>query len=224
MARGNGKMPIFLDDQDHRRFVFFLGDVVEEFEIECWNYCVMPNHYHATIRPHRPNVSMAMRKLNSRYAQWWNHRHERVGHVFQGRFKDQIVQEDRYALALTRYVARNPMRAGLVERPEDWRWSSYGSTAGIVTVPSFLAISPTLRMFGDADEEVLKRRFMEFVIGDASDEADSDRIRSAERIIGTAAFKLEIRCKTELESEGSQNEKRGNEFGATFQLEERSSA
>ncbi|MEO5896400.1 MAG: transposase [Vicinamibacterales bacterium] len=223
MARGNGKMPIFLDDQDYRRFVFLLGDVVEEFEIECWNYCVMPNHYHATIRPRHANISIAMRKLNSRYAQWWNRRHERVGHAFQGRFKDQIVQEDSYALALSRYVARNPLRAGLVERPEDWRWSSYGSTAGIETVPSFLSVSSTLRMFGDADPDVLRRRFIEFVLEDAGDEAAADRIRSAERVIGTAAFKLEIRDQTDFENEKSQDEERSDEIGATTELEERSS-
>jgi putative transposase len=206
MARGNGKMPIFLDDQDYRRFVFLLGDIVEEFNLECWNYCVMPNHYHATIRPRHANISIAMRALNSRYAQWWNRRHERVGHTFQGRFKDQVVQEDRYALALSRYVARNPLRAGLVERPEDWPWSSYRSTAGIETVPSFLSVSSTLRMFGDADDEVLWRRFIEFVVGEAGDDAASDRIRSAERVIGTAAFKTEIRHKIDSEGASSQND------------------
>lgn len=119
MARGNGRMRIFLHDMDYRKFIDVLGDVVEESEIECWNYCVMPNHYHATFRPTRPNLSEAIRRINSVYAQWWNKRHERVGHVFQGRFKDQIVQREGYLLALCRYVAMNPVRAGLSECPEN---------------------------------------------------------------------------------------------------------
>jgi len=198
MARGNGKMRIFLDDEDYRRFVFLLGDVLEDYRIECWNYCVMPNHYRATIRPHHPNISKAMQKLNSSYAQWWNHRHGRVGHTFQGRFKDQIVEEDSYALTLARYVVRNPVRAGLVQGPGDWRWSSYPATIGLEPLPSFLSASSVLRLFGDADEEVLKKRFAEFVAG-AVDDSASDRLRSAERVIGTAAFKLQMLHRTESE-------------------------
>ena len=94
----------------------------------------MPNHYHATLQPSQPNLSEALRRLNSVYARWWNERHQRVGHVFQGRFKDQIVDRDSYLLTLSRYVVMNPVRAGLVERPEDWRWSSYRATAGLESV------------------------------------------------------------------------------------------
>jgi putative transposase len=118
MARGNGRMTIFLDDYDHRQFIQLFRGIVDEFRLECWNYCLMPNHYHATVRPALPNISTAMQQLHSRYAQWWNRRHAKVGHVFQGRFKAQIVQRDGYALALSRYVALNPVRARLVERPE----------------------------------------------------------------------------------------------------------
>jgi REP-associated tyrosine transposase len=192
MARGNGKMRIFLDDEDYRRFVFLLGDVLEEFQIECWNYCVMPNHYHATIRPRDSNMSDAMRKLNSQYAQWWNRRHERVGHTFQGRFKDQIVQEDSYALTLARYVVRNPVRAGLVQNPEDWVWSSYRATIGLEPAPSFLSASSFLRLFDDGEEDAMRKRFIEFAAGDLEDVQASDRIRSAERVLGTAAFKRDV--------------------------------
>ena len=96
MARGNGRMRIFEDDTDYRYFVTLFGDIMEEFEIQCWNYCVMPNHYHATLQPTLPNLSRAIQRLNRRYAQRWNKRYDRVGHVFQGRFKDQIVQREGY--------------------------------------------------------------------------------------------------------------------------------
>ena len=95
MARGNGRMSIFLDDTDYRQFVHLLGDVVEDLEIQCWNYCRDAESFprHAAARPCR-TCRKRSRRINGRYAQWWNRRHGRVGHVFQGRFKDQIVQRE----------------------------------------------------------------------------------------------------------------------------------
>jgi putative transposase len=131
VSRGNGRMCIFLDDGDYRQFVHLLGLVCEEYAVECWSYCLMPNHYHAALRPQRANISAAIRCLNGEYAQWWNRKHGKVGHAFQGRFKDQIVQRERYLLALLRYIALNPVRAGLAPRPEEWDWSSYRALAGL---------------------------------------------------------------------------------------------
>jgi REP-associated tyrosine transposase len=188
MSRGNGRMTIFLDDTDFRKFVYILGDVVETFSIKCWSFCVMSNHYHATLQPSRANLSEAIRQLNGAYAQWWNKRHARVGHTFQGRFKDQIVQrDDGYLLALIRYVEMNPVRARLVERPEDWRWSSYSAIAGLTSCPAFLDAAATLRLFGD-DVRVQRARFAEFVTVDP-DDTIADRIRSSERILGDRSFK-----------------------------------
>ncbi len=187
-------MSIFLDDADYRQFVYLLGEVVEDHGIECVNYCVMPNHYHATLCPSRPNLSEGLRQLNSRYAQWWNKRHERVGHVFQGRFKDQIVQQEGYLLALCRYVAMNPVRAGLAERPEDWEWSSYAATVGTRPAPSFVAVDSVLRQFGAGDRSQLQARFVEHVLGRSLEEVHfEDRIRSNERVLGDATFKLSVR-------------------------------
>jgi REP element-mobilizing transposase RayT len=189
MSRGNGKMCIFLDDDDYRQFVNVLGDVVEECRIECWNYCVMPNHYHLTLQPSAENLSAAVQRLNSVYAQWWNWRHKRVGHVFQGRFKDQIVQQEGYLLALTRYVAMNPVRAGLVVSPDAWPWSSYRATVGLGTPPSFLAVASTLRLFGNEDQRMLQERFAEHVTSIPEDHGTVQRIRSRELILGDRAFK-----------------------------------
>lgn len=192
MARGNGRMAIFLDDRDYRQFVYLLGEAVEQFALQCWNYCMMPNHYHLTLQPTRANLSEAIRHLNSWYAQWWNKRHEKVGHVFQGRFKDQIVDKDQYLLALSRYVVMNPVRAGLVQRPEDWWWSSYRATSGASEVPPFLATSKTLSLFGVGTEIEMQASFTRFVTACTEDPASVDRFRSNEHIIGTQAFKQQI--------------------------------
>ena len=191
MARGNGRMRLFHDDVDYRWFIYLLGDVLETFEVDCWNYCAMPNHYHATLVPTRPNFSEAIRRLNGVFAQWWNRRHGHVGHVFQGRFKDQLVQDDIYVRALSRYVALNPVRAKLVAQPEDWPWSSYRATIGLAPPPSFLATGATLRLFKGEDEPARRAGFADYVTGPLEPELD-DRIRSNERIVGDRSFKLFI--------------------------------
>jgi REP element-mobilizing transposase RayT len=184
-------MSIFLDDADYRMFVYLLGDVVERFNIECWNYCLMPNHYHATLQPTLPNLSQAIRRLNGVYGLWWNRRHERVGHVFQGRYKDQVVDRDTYLLALSRYVVMNPVRGGLAERPADWPWSSYRATAGLEAAPSFLSTRSTLRLFGDGPDELLQTWF-ENAVTTPGDAVILDRIRSNDRVLGSRSFKDQV--------------------------------
>jgi REP element-mobilizing transposase RayT len=194
MARGNGRMSIFLDDRDYRQLEFLLGEVVAEYDVECWGFCGMGNHYHAILRPTRPNISAAMRRLNGEYAQWWNRRHSRVGHVFQGRFKDQIVSREQYLMALIRYVARNPLRAGLVSDLGNWRCGSYRAIAGLEDAPAFLSVDTILAQFGVADTRTLQERFTAFVLGDDHNSALEDRIRSNDRILGDRAFKQSVIC------------------------------
>jgi REP element-mobilizing transposase RayT len=192
MSRGNGRMRIFLDDADYRKFLFVLGDVVDAFGIECWDYCIMPNHYHLALCPRKPNLSPAIRHLNSVYAMWWNATHSTVGHVFQGRFKDQIVQREGYLRALCRYIARNPVHGQLVDDPAAWPWSSYGATAGLCVNPGFLFSDPILRQFGDGDLAVLRGRYQEYVMAPSIGDHMEERLRSKERVLGDRAFKLQV--------------------------------
>jgi putative transposase len=185
-------MRIFLDDTDYRKFLAVLGDVVGRFDLECCDYCLMPNHYHLAISPRHPNLSPAIQHLNGVYATWWNVRHATVGHVFQGRFKDQIVQREGYLLALSRYIARNPVRAGLVERPEAWPWSAYQSIAGLSVNPGFLAREPVLRQFGDVDDDERRARYVRHVLDGLDDDALVDRLRSKESVVGDQAFRTDL--------------------------------
>jgi len=193
IARGNGRMRIFLDDLDFNKFIHLLADVVDRFEVECWHYCLMPNHYHLTLRPSRPNLSAAVQYLNGSYGLWWNRRHDRVGHVFQGRFKDQIVQRQDYLLTLGRYIALNPVRGQLVARPEEWKWSSYAGTVGLAPAPAFVAVSSVLQLFGEDVPEVLQAKFTSFVLGPNNEDQTENRIRSTERVLGDAFFKQSLR-------------------------------
>jgi hypothetical protein len=155
---------------------------------------VLPNHYHLAVRPTLPNLSDAIKSLNGSYAQWWNKRHETVGHVFQGRFKDQIVDREGYLLALCRYIALNPMRAGLAEQPEDWRWSSYAATIGVRPAHPAFALSNVLRQFGDAEHRTLQTRYATFVLSGSSHACTDERIRSLEEILGPSTFKAQIKA------------------------------
>ena len=185
MARGNNKMRIFLDDLDYARFHGVLDTVVEKFELDAWLVCVMPNHFHLVFRTRRPNLSLAVARLNGTYAQWWNKRHARTGHVFQGRFKAQVVEECTYLLRLCRYVLMNPVRAGLVAHPREWRWSSYGALTGTghgcVDVPSLLhAIDPN-------DTPAVRTRLLEYVENYVDDEI-AHFLRHDRRVIGSEEF------------------------------------
>lgn len=188
MSRGNGRMCIFVDDTDYQKFLQVLEETIERFNVVCWDYCVMPNHYHAALQPQLPNISDAIRHLNGEYAQWWNRRHSRVGHTFQGRFKGQIVQRQGYLLALSRYLANNPVRAGIVDSPERWQWSSYAATIGLRQAPAFLSTHLVLQQFGDEEPAILQRRFADWVRRTRAPDID-ELIRSSSLFVGNKMFK-----------------------------------
>jgi putative transposase len=193
ISRGNGRMQIFLEDFDYRKFLYILGDVVDLYDVECWDFCLMPNHYHLALCNRKPNLSEAIQHLNGVYALWWNATHRKVGHVFQGRYKDQIVQHDEYLLSLVRYIALNPVRAKLVHDPAEWQWSSYGCIAGLRPMPAFLSADPILKTFGEADLPSLRDRYRRHVMAFSEDEEiKAERFRSRERVLGDKAFKRSI--------------------------------
>ena len=145
-ARGVGKADIFLDDTERREFLKRLAQVVRRFNVLCHSYCQMTNHYHLAITTMEPNLSRAMQHLNSRYAQWWNRRHDRVGHVFQARFHSQVIQDDAYLVNACKYIALNPVRAGMVSSPEGWLWSSYRAMVGLDRMPPFMDCHHVMRL------------------------------------------------------------------------------
>lgn len=155
-ARGNAGQRIYLDDKDRNRFLELYADVSERFNWLCHAYCLMSNHYHFLIETMEANLSRGMRQLNSTYAQYFNYRHNRRGHLFQGRFKAFIVQRGPYLLELARYVVLNPQRAGLVRDPSNWRWSSYRATAGVSPPPTWLATDWLLSQFGTTRKSAVR--------------------------------------------------------------------
>ena len=139
-----------------------LAKVVERFGWLCHGYCLMGNHYHLMIETPQPNLSQGMRQLGTLYAQNFNRRHGRPGHVFQGRFKAILVERESHWLEVCRYVVLNPVRAGLVRAPEGYVWSSYRATAGLAARPPWLWTDWVLGQFGRRRRDAATR-YREFV-------------------------------------------------------------
>jgi hypothetical protein len=127
----------------------------------------MDNHYHLLIETPDGNLSKGMRQLNGVYTQKYNWMHQKEGHVFQGRYKAILVEKESYLLELCRYVVLNPVRAGMTEKPEQWRWSSYRFTAGMKTPPAYLTTGWILELFHQkkTEAEKLYQKFVTAGIG-----------------------------------------------------------
>ena len=147
IARRNERRAIFRDDADRSRYLALIARYRDKFGFQFLAYALMNNHVHLAIETGKAPLSKVMAGLQSSYTQYFNRRHDRVGHLFQGRYKAFLVEEDRYALALLRYIHENPVKAGVVERPEQYEWSSdrfYRRGRG----PEWLDCDRILRMLG----------------------------------------------------------------------------
>lgn len=183
-ARGVRRMNIYLDDDDRRRFLTLFADVVHRYALRCHAWCEMTNHYHLAITTTEPNLSRAIQQLNGDYAQWWNWRHKQVGHVFQGRFGAQIVQDDAYLLNVCRYIVLNPVRAGTVSAPNEWPWSSFRATVGQDALPPFLDCDRLLELVSPGDPGQGPYLFRQLVL-----QTDAPTLRlPRDAILGDNAF------------------------------------
>jgi REP element-mobilizing transposase RayT len=185
-SRGNAKQAIFIEDGDRERFFDVLTIVVERFNWFCHACCLMGNHYHLLIETPDGNLSKGMRELNGVYTQGFNQRYRRVGHLFQGRYKAIIVEKDNHLMSLCRYVVLNPVRVGLTERPEQWRWSSYRATIGLGRRPSFLTIDWILSQF-DKRKRVGMEKYRRFVMEGVDKESPWETLRG-QIFYGTEEF------------------------------------
>jgi REP element-mobilizing transposase RayT len=141
IARGNGGGRIVLGDVDRRALIADLGRAAERARWRVHAYCLMDTHLHVVLETPEPTLGAGMRWFLGGYAHAFNRRHARHGHLFAGPFGAFLVDTEAYALELCAYVVLNPVRAGLVRAPEDWPWSSYRATAGLIPTPPFLETS-----------------------------------------------------------------------------------
>lgn len=185
-SRGNAKQTVFLDNRDRDNWIEILSTVVERFHYFCHAYCLMDNHYHLIIETPEGNLSKGMRQLNGVYTQAFNRRHERIGHVFQGRYKAVIVEKESHLLSLCRYVVLNPVRAGIVNKPERWVWSSYRATIGVAKRPAFLKTEWILSQFDGKRSEAVEK-YKRFVTEGIVNESPWENLRG-QIFLGTETF------------------------------------
>ncbi|MCK5099936.1 MAG: transposase [Desulfobacteraceae bacterium] len=124
--RGNRRQQTFFNDDDYQSYLELMSEWCMKFQVEIWAYCLMPNHIHLIVVPEtKEGLNFAIGEAHRRYTRRINFREGWRGHLWQGRFSSFIMEEN-YLLACTRYIELNPVRAGLVKKPEDWKWSSAG--------------------------------------------------------------------------------------------------
>ena len=185
-SRGNARGNIFEQIADKRLFISILTQVIERNNWLCHAYCLMDNHYHLLIETIDANLSVGMRQLNGVYTQSFNRIHKRVGHLFQGRYKSIHVEQETYLLELCRYIVLNPIRAGMVKSADQYTWSSYKATAGMVEQPPFLTAAWILRHFGK-QRRMAQKKYRAFV-SEGLDRPSPMEALVAQCILGSERF------------------------------------
>jgi len=147
-CRAVDEVDVLAGETEKELFARQLGIVVRRFGWSCLSYCVMSNHYHLLLRLGDATLTRGVHRLNSVFAHEYNEVHERRGHVFGDRFASKPIQTESHLFRTFRYVERNPVRAGLVARPHDWRWSSFRAIVGLAPPPWYLDVAAVLALFG----------------------------------------------------------------------------
>ena len=170
--RGNRREPVFFSDRDRRTYLGWLREYADKFGVEILAYCLMPNHVHLVAIPGtKDGLHRTMRPLHMRYAQEVNRPRGWVGHLWQGRYFSSVLDSD-YFLAAVRYVERNPVRAAMVSRAEDYAWSSAAAHCGLRPDPLLAAESSWSRALSEI------RDWASFLADDDTERANRIRLHS----------------------------------------------
>ena len=228
-ARGNERKPIYRDDRDCLHFLELLAAMVQHFKPRLHAYVLMGNHYHLLLELREPNLSRAIQWLNVGYSVWFNRRHNRSGHLFQGRFKSVLVSREEWGLALTRYIHLNPVRlgklglnksqqqrirAGVAGAPKPQvveeriktlrahRWSSYRCYLGLAVKPDWLECDEILSLCGGKKGEE-RRRYREYVeaaVREGLEKSPWEEVRE-QVVLGSREFVTRLRSGKAIERE-----------------------
>ena len=204
-SRGNERKAIYKSYRDREKFLGYLETASKRYGAVIHVYCLMTNHYHLLLETPRGNLSQIMRHINGAYTTYFNKKRERAGHLFQGRYRAIVVDADEYAQELSRYIHLNPVRAGMVSRPEEHIWSSYRSYAGKEKKPGWLAVDFVLGYF-DNKTSAAQSKYREFVASLIGKDHESPLKKTvASTILGNADFVKKIRKKYLPESKDNRN-------------------
>jgi len=167
-ARGSNRQAIFLNHADYVEFDMLLAAAIRKHRLDTFGWSLMPNHWHGIFRCPTGGLSAFMKHVNHRYALRFDRRWRRTAHVFDNRFGAVLQKTEEQFLTTLRYVARNPVEAGLCSSPLDARWTSFPATVGLVRAPDYLRVGEILEHFAH-DPVHARTRFTEFVVDETFD-------------------------------------------------------
>lgn len=193
MNRGAGRKKIFHSETHRLIFLDILAECYKMFNINIHAYCLMDNHYHLLISTPNANLARAMRHLNGVYTQRYNRILKTDGPLFRGRYKAQLIAEDCYLLIVSRYIHLNPIKAKLVNKLADYKWSSYPAYLGIINPPSWLYIDTILQQISTIHSLSHVKNYQDYVEDkDLKEINNFTRTKLAMPVLGTTKFKEKI--------------------------------
>jgi len=200
--RGNLRKDIYESDNDYLRFLEVLNESCEKYNVEMHSYVLMPNHFHFFLKTNEANLSRFMHRQLTSYTTWFNQKYDRVGHLFQGRYKSIVVDSNSYGREITRYIHLNPVRTkknsklSLREKRKilrNYKWSSYPAMIDIKPSPSFLFVNETLESFGENYIDQIKN-YIHFIEEGIKNDLDNPLKNAvAQSILGSKTFVREVR-------------------------------
>lgn len=197
-SRGNERNPIYRDEGDYGRFLEILSELPRRYGVIIHGYVLMGNHYHLLIETPKGNITKVMHYLNTTYTGYFNKKYRRVGHLFQGRYKGFLIEKERYLLSVSRYVHLNPVRARVIQRPEEYKWSSYREYIGKAEKKGWLTCDWILGQY--SREEVKARRlYKTFTDEGLTLKENPFSALKAGLILGNEDFMEKIRKKIKIE-------------------------
>jgi REP element-mobilizing transposase RayT len=162
MLRGTNRQEIFHDDEDSIRFLETLERYKKKSEIMVYGWCLMGNHVHLLLQEGKEELAVTMKRIGVSYAWFYNWKYKTTGHLFQDRYKSEKVESNEYLMAIVRYIHQNPVKAEIVKRPDDWKWSSCQGYYGNGCYPPFLLDSELILGIFSEDKKIGVRRFIEY--------------------------------------------------------------
>lgn len=157
IQRGNERKSIFISDDDKVRFLDMLKKMKEKYNFAIEAYCLMDNHVHLLLNDNGNDISKIVKSINISYAYYFNRVYKRVGHLFQDRFKSEVIEDDKYLLTVSAYIHNNPVKAGMAKSPEEYKWSSFNCFIGREKIrPDLVRVERILSIFSES-----KRKSME---------------------------------------------------------------
>lgn len=178
VLRGINRQDIFYDHDDYQRFLDTINRMKANKEFEVYGYCLMSNHVHLLIKELVDTISRIISRVGTSYAWWYNGKYQRSGHVFQGRFGSECIEDDQYLLTVIRYIHNNPVKAGITKLPEEYRFSSIHEYYGQNSYHDRLLETGLILELFDCEHKKAIEEFKKFMLHESNDKCLDDDTQS----------------------------------------------